>query len=132
MGNRGIYIIVLFVLFAMLAFAGCTAEIEKPEGTLSVSDLLDHPVYDKEVVIYGKVDIIGKVLSPYFELGSGGKTIKVWYTMMIENDGTPRKPVKAEGISNGSWVIVTGELKKEGKYRALNDFWASKIEKLKE
>ena len=132
MGNRGIYIIFLFVLFAMPAISGCSAEIEKPEGTISVSDLLENPVYDKEVVVYGKVDIVGKVLSPYFELGSGGKTIKVWYNMMIENNGTPRKPVKAEGISNGSWVFVTGELKKEGKYRALNDFWASRIEKLEE
>jgi hypothetical protein len=71
------------------------------------------------------------VLQPYFELGSGGKKIKVWFNMMIEDNGVPRQPVKAEGMSNGDWVIVTGELKEEGKYRALNDFWASRIEKLK-
>jgi hypothetical protein len=50
--------------------------------------------------------------------------------MMVEDDGTPRQPVKAERINNNEWVIVTGELKTEGKYRDLNDFWASSIKKL--
>lgn len=132
MGKKGLHIIVLTVLFTALTFTGCSTEIERPEGTLSVAELLENPVYDEEVVIYGKVDIMGKVLSPYFDLGSGGKTVKVWFNMMVEDSGTPRQPVKAGGISNGDWAIVTGELKREGKYRALNDFWASKIEKLQQ
>jgi hypothetical protein len=131
MDNTKLHIIVLIMLFTALTVAGCRTEIEKPEGALSVAELLEYPVYDTEVVIYGKVDIMGKVLQPYFELGSGGKKIKVWFNMMIEDNGVPRQPVKAEGMSNGDWVIVTGELKEEGKYRALNDFWASRIEKLK-
>ena len=121
----------IMLLAAVFTITGCTTEVEKPEGTLSVAELLEDPVYDEEVVIYGRVDILGKVLSPYFELKSGGETIKVYFNMMVEDDGIPRQPVKAEGINNNEWVIVTGELKTEGKYRALNDFWANDIQKLK-
>ena len=121
----------IMLLTTVLFMAGCTTEIEKPEGAMSVAELLQNPVYDEEVVIYGRVDILGKVLSPYFELESGGEKVKVWFNMMVEDNGNPKQPVKAEGISNNQWVIVTGELKTEGKYRALNDFWASDIKKLK-
>jgi hypothetical protein len=120
----------LILAFAAFAITGCTTEVEKPEGALSVAELLQNPVYDEEVVIYGQVDIMGKVLSPYFDLESGGEKIQVWFNMMVEDDGKPRQPVKAEGINNNEWVVVTGELKTEGKYRALNDFWASAITKL--
>ena len=120
----------LVLILAVFPLTGCATEVEKPEGALSVAELLQNPVYDEEVVIYGKVDIMGKVLSPYFDLESGGGKIKVWFNMMVEDNGKPRQPVKAEGISNNEWVVVTGELKTEGKYRALNDFWASDIKKL--
>jgi hypothetical protein len=120
----------ILLLCAGFTLTGCKTEVEKPEGALSVAELLEYPVYDEEVVIYGRVDIMGKVLSPYFELESGGETVKVYFNMMVEDDGIPRQPVKAEKINNNEWVIVTGELKTEGKYRALNDFWASSIKKL--
>ena len=132
MGKTGQYSIVLILLVTALAITGCSTEMENPRGTLSAAELLENPVYDEEVVIFGKVDIMGKVLSPYFELKSGGAKVKVWYSMMVEDNGVPRKTVKAEGIKNGDWIIVTGELKREGKHRVLNDFWASKIEKLEQ
>jgi hypothetical protein len=118
------------LIVTLFTITGCTTEVEKPEGALSVAELLQNPVYDEEVLVYGRVDIMGKVLSPYFELESGGEKIKVWFNMMVEDNGKPRQPVKAEGINNNEWVAVTGELKTEGKYRALNDFWASAITKL--
>jgi hypothetical protein len=120
----------LILALTVFVVTGCTTEVEKPEGALSVAELLQNPVYDEEVLVYGRVDIMGKVLSPYFELESGGEKIKVWFNMMVEDNGKPRQPVKAEGINNNEWVAVTGELKTEGKYRALNDFWASAITKL--
>jgi hypothetical protein len=120
----------LLLIVILFTITGCTTEAERPEGALSIAELLQNPVYDEEVVIYGRVDIMGKVLSPYFELESGGEKIKVWFNMMVEDDGKPRQPVKAEGINNNEWVVVTGELKTEGKYRAFNDFWASDIKKL--
>jgi hydrogenase maturation factor len=47
----------------------------------------------------------------------------------VEDNGTARPPVSVEGIENGDYVIVTGELKTEGTHTMLNDFWASGIEK---
>ena len=121
-------IIVIAVVTTILTYI--SQEIEKPEGTLSVSELLEKPVYDTEVKIYGKVSLLGELLCPCFELTSDGKKVEVWYDLMVEDDGTQRPPVSVEGIENGDWVIVTGELKTEGIHRSLNDFWASNIEKI--
>ena len=52
----------------------------------------------------------------------------VWHDLMVEDDGTERLAVSVEGIENGDWVVVTGELKREGKHTNLNDFWAEHIE----
>jgi len=108
---------------------GYTSNVCEPGGTLNVSELLENPVYDIEGKIYGKVSLLGEVFCPCFELTSGGEKVLVWYGLMVEDDGTERPSVSVEGIENGDWVIVTGELKSEGEYRALNDFWASNIEK---
>jgi len=43
--------------------------------------------------------------------------------------GKETAAVSVEGIENGDYVIVTGELKTEGTHTVLNDFWASSIEK---
>ena len=64
----------------------CSKEIEKPEDTLSVSELLENPVYDEEVKIYGKVSLLGELLCPCFQLTSGGKFVEVWYDLMVETD----------------------------------------------
>ena len=129
----------LLVLSAMLAgltacgqwavFLGECGPGTKPEGALSVSELLEKPIYDTEVKIYGQVGLLGQLFCPCFELAYGGKEVLVWYDLMVEDDGTERPTVSVDGIQNGDQVIVTGELKTEGAHRSLNDFWASKIEK---
>ena len=101
-----------------------------PEGTLSVSELLENPVYDTEVKIYGKVSLLGELLCPCFELTSDGKKVEVWYDLMVEDDGTQRPPVSVEGIENGDWVIVTGELRSSTGTAPSTTFWASNIERL--
>jgi len=115
------YALVLALMASLLV--GCARE-----GTLSVSELLGNPVYDTEVKIYGKVSLLGELFCPCFELTSGGEKVLIWYGLMAEDDGTQRPSVSVEGIKNGDWVIVAGELKTKGKYRSLNDFWASNIE----
>ena len=110
-----------------LAAGSCTGQ-EKPEGTLTVAELLDDPIYDTEVKIYGEVGLLGELNCPCFELTSGGQTVQVWYDLMVENDGTERPGVSVEGISNGDRIIVTGELKdKGGTYYSKGDFWATAI-----
>lgn len=102
---------------------------EIPKGVLSVAELLENPVYDTEVTIQGEVTLLGELFCPCFVLVSGGETIQVWYGLMVEDDGTEKPPVSVEGIENGDWVVITGEVKQAGQHTALNDFWATSIEK---
>ena len=97
--------------------------------TLSVSELMENPIYDTGVRVYGQVSLLGELFCPCFELTSGGKKVVVWYGLMVEDDGTERPAVSVEGIQNGDRVVVTGELKTAGTHTSPNDFWASSIEK---
>ena len=119
---------ILSILVILAVATGCA--LEKPEGALSVSELLENPVYDTEVRIYGEVSLLGQLDCPCFELTSGGEKLQVWYELMVEDDGTERPAASVEGIENGDSVIVMGELKTAGQYRALNDFWAAIIVKI--
>jgi hypothetical protein len=130
-------VLVLVACFSIFGAVSCDDDSsstaanksEKPEGALSVSELLENPVYDTGVEIYGEVSLLGQLDCPCFELASGGERVRVWYDLMAEDDGTERASVSVERIANGDSVVVIGELKTEGKYRLLNDFWASSIEK---
>jgi len=119
---------ILSILVILAVATGCA--LEKPEGALSVSELLENPVYDTEVRIYGEVGLLGQLDCPCFELTSGRGKVQVWYDLMVEDDGTERPAASVEGIENGDSVIVMGELKTAGQYRALNDFWAAIIVKI--
>lgn len=131
MGVEFKHITVLLVLIGAILMTGCiTPETEQPEENLSVSALLENPVYDTEVTVYGRVSVLGELLCPCFELTSGGETVLVWYDLMVEDDGTERPAVSVEGLENGDWVLVTGELKTAGTHRSQNDFWANSIEKV--
>ena len=122
------YILSLVAVFPLLAFSGCFMQGQTTEA-VSVAGLMKAPVYDEGVSVYGEVSLLGQLNCPCFELESGGETVKVWYDLMVEDDQTQRPPVSVEGIQNGDRVVVAGELKTEGQYRQLNDFWASEIEK---
>ena len=119
---------ILSILVILAVATGCA--LEKPEGALSVSELLENPVYDTEVRIYGEVSLLGQLDCPCFELTSGAEKVQVWYDLMVKDDGTERPAASVEGIENGDSVIVMGELKTAGQYRALNDFWAAIIVKI--
>ena len=122
-------ILIGILLIGIGLMSGCMKEPGKPEGALSVSELLENPMYDTEVKIYGEVSLLGELFCPCFELTSGGKKLLVSYGLMVDDDGTERPAVSVEGIQNGDQAIVTGELKTAGVHRSLNDFWASEIEK---
>ncbi|HDS45721.1 MAG TPA: hypothetical protein ENN68_06490 [Methanomicrobia archaeon] len=124
---------VLCVLVGTLFMVGCIAPgPERPAGMVSVAELLANPVYDTEVIVYGQVDLLGELLCPCFELSSGRKTVQVWYDQMVEDDDSKRPAVSVEGIENGDWVLVRGELKSAGVHRAANDFWASSIDPIED
>ena len=52
--------------------------------------------------------------------------------MMVEEDGSPtpptRTPVNVEGIENGDWIVVTGELKFFEEFMVHKDFWLAEFE----
>jgi len=98
-------------------------------GTLSVSELLESPVYDTEVKVYGTVSALGELFCPCFTLATDGKMLTVHYDLMVEDDGTERPPASVEGIKNGDWVIVTGELRSSSGTVPSTTFWASNVEK---
>ena len=117
----------LFLFIIGLSLVACLGE-EKPEGTVTVAELLQNPVYDTEVRIYGEVRGIGELACTCFPLASGGETVFVWYDTMVENDGTLQPAASVEGINKGDEIIVTGELKGEGGiHYSKGDFWAKVI-----
>ena len=121
------------ILVSVVLFSGCVAQdtlinslIDMlPEDVNKVSDVLDNPVYDQGTVVVGKVSDLGELLCPCFTLTSGGKSMSVWYSLMVE-DEIELPDVSVEGISNSDWVVVYGELKDE------SNFWAIEIYTLEE
>lgn len=126
--NRPKFLIEIVILCLVAVIAGACTGQEKPEGTLTVAELLDDPVQDTEVRIYGEVSGIGELACTCFPLASGGETVLVWYDTMVENNGTLRLAVSIEGINKGDKIIVAGERKGEsGIHYAKGDFWATEI-----
>jgi len=118
-----------FLLISIL-LSGCKQEPQKPEGALSVPELLENPIYDTQARVYGEVSALGELMCTCFFMGSDGENLHVWYDTMVEDDGTSRPSVSVQEINNGDWVVVIGELKSGGDHYSLNDFWASSIEVL--
>ena len=117
-----------FVLFWVVAEAIGHDEPGPPEGVLTVTELLDNPVYDEDIKVYGTVDDLGELLCPCFTLEHGDSFIVVWYDLMVEDGQESWPAVSVEGIDNGDQVIVSGELKEPGSSEAFNTFWVTSIE----
>lgn len=131
---------VVFILAAVIAVAaiaggsiaaaggdnGAAGAVETRDA-VSVSELLADPAYGTEVAIYGQVSLLGELFCPCFELRSGNETVMVWYDLMVDESGEARPAVGIEGIQNGDWIMVTGELQAGGANPA--EFWAASVEK---
>jgi hypothetical protein len=121
-----------------------SAELSKPEGgltsavpsnlegVLTSAELLADPVYDTPIKVYGQVTGLGEFKCKCFALNSGDAQIYVWFDMMVEEDGSPtpptRTPVNVDGIENGDWIVVSGELKFFEDFKVHKDFWLTKFE----
>jgi len=115
-------------LIMLLFTSGCSGRPQKPEGTLTPDELLQNPVYNETVRVYGQVSGLGEFMCTCFLLRSDGKTLHVWYDTMVEDDGTLQPAINVQEINNEDWVILTGKLKSGGVHYSLNDFWLSGIE----
>ena len=127
--NRFKLLLTVVIISSTMIIAGACTNLSATDETLSIVELMEDPVYNTELKIEGSVSLLGELFCPCFELTSGGETLMVYYGLMVEDDSTERISVSVEGIENGDYVIVTGELKPGGTYHSLNDFWASSIEK---
>ena len=122
-------IVVAAIAGGSIAAAGGTAGVvdaTETQEAMNVSTLLADPAYDTEVAIYGQVSLLGELFCPCFELRSGGEVVMVWYDLMVEDGGEVRPAVSVEGIENGDWIVVTGELRSEGVDPG--EFWATSVE----
>ena len=127
-------ITLLGILLITILLTGCSQEPPKPEGALSVAELLENPIYDTQTRVYGEVSALRELACTCFFLQSEGGNLHVWYDMMAEKDGSPtpptRTPVDVAGIENGDWIIVTGELKIFEDFKVHEDFWLTEFEML--
>jgi hypothetical protein len=123
-------ITILGILLISILFYGCSQEPQKPEGALSVAELLENPIYDTQTRVYGKVSALRELACTCFFLRSDKENLHIWYDTMVADDGTIRPSVSVQEIKNGDWVVIIGELKSGGDHYSLNDFWASSIEVL--
>jgi hypothetical protein len=121
-------ITLLGILLISILLSGCNREPPKPEGAMSVAELLENPIYDTHTRVYGEVSALGELMCTCFFLQSEEGNLHVWYDTMVENDGTLRPTINVKEINNGEWVVVIGELKSGGDHYSLNDFWLSSIE----
>ena len=114
-----------FLFFSVLLLSHCIAK-HPPAGAFSVSELLQNPMYDTQVSIYGRVSLLGELRCPCFELTSDGETILVWYARSVDDD-KGMTIISIEGIENGDQVTVTGELQQSSEDE-IYEFRANKIE----
>lgn len=125
-------ITLLGILLISILFYGCSQEPQKPEGALSVAELLENPIYDTQTRVYGQVHGLGEFECTCFALKSGDQQIYVWFDMMVESDGSPtpptRTPVDVEEIGNNDWIVVTGELKYFEDFKVHKDLWLTEFE----
>ena len=120
-------ITLLGIMLISILVTGCNQEPQKPEGALSVAELLENPIYETQTRMYGKVSALRELACTCFFLQSDGGNLHVWYNTMVENDGTLRPAINVKEINNADWVVVIGELKSSGDHYSINDFWASSI-----
>jgi hypothetical protein len=122
----------LIFLISALILSNCAHEPSRPEGTLTSAELLTDPMYETPIKVYGQVSGLGEFECKCFALKSGDSQIYVWFDMMAEGDGSPtpptRTPVDVEGIENGDWIVVTGELKYFEDFKVHKDFWLNEFE----
>ncbi len=121
-------ITLLGIMLISILLTGCSQEPQKPEGALSVAELLENPIYDTQTRVYGKVSALRELACTCFFLQSEEGNLHVWYDTMVEDNGTLRPTINVKEINNGDWVVVIGELKSGGDHYSLNDFWLSRID----
>jgi hypothetical protein len=128
MRNRKATNSLVILVFWALLLGSCSTNPQQPTGTLSVSELLDIAPCEAERRVFGEITELGAYRCPCFSLFSDGEKVLVRYDLKLEADGTQEPPLHFEGIENGDWVIVAGELKIKAGNPAAIELWATRIE----
>ncbi len=126
---RKIFILIAVSLFLTACssnYNNITQEPERPAGAITAGELLENPVYNQEMTVYGEVKYLGDLFCPCFDLDSGNNNLEVWYDLMMEDDTSERTPVQTGHIINGDWIIATGELRSSNTTES-KTFWLRSI-----
>ncbi|UUX91522.1 hypothetical protein [Methanoplanus endosymbiosus] len=94
---------------------------------LSASDLLTDPDYGGFAEVSGRVSALNTDESDFFDLTSGGSTVRAYYRDMIRETGTAMPDADISSLSEGDYVVLSGELQKGGNFSDKNDFWIYEI-----
>ena len=94
---------------------------------LSASDLLTGHDYGSLVKVSGRVSGLNTAESDFFNLTSGGSTVRAFYRNMVRETGTAMPDADVSSLSDGDHVILSGELQKGGNFSARNDFWIYEV-----
>ncbi|EHQ37011.1 hypothetical protein [Methanoplanus limicola] len=95
--------------------------------SLSVSDLLTGSDYGSLVQVSGRVSGLNTDESDFFNLTSGGSTVRAFYRDIVRETGTAMPDADISALSDGDYVILSGELQKGGNFSSRNDFWIYEV-----
>lgn len=100
--------------------------------SMTVSELLAHPVLNRDIEVTGTVDKFGEFLSGCFYLkdDSTGEYFEVYYRNLSDGTTGEWEPAAIEGIANGDRVAVTGRLRSATGSLPSRTIWARSILKL--
>ncbi len=105
-------------------------EEELPKELMSPADLLSDPVYGEDVILTGKVSMLGELFCPCFQLGEGDEFVEAWYDLMAVDSDEPWSKISVDNIKNGDDVLVTGQLRKNTGSLPSRTVWLKNIEKI--
>ncbi len=105
-------------------------EEELPKEPMDAVELMDNPIYGEDVILKGKVSMLGELFCPCFQLGEGDDYVEVWYDLMAVDSDEPWPKVNVDNIKNGDEVKVTGQLRKNTGSLPSRTVWLKSIEKI--
>jgi len=87
---------------------------EQPDGTLTVAELVDNPIYGTDVRVYGEVNGMEECGYKCFFLASEGERMRVNYGSAIVEGrmigGMENATERISVIREGDYVVLTGSL----------------------
>lgn len=99
------------------------------QKSYTVDSLLKQPVFDEPIRISGKIEGLGTMECPCFEVADNGQNLQVWYDLMLDRQNASQPKVDVSMLKNGLSVTLKGVLKKDQGPANAPGFWLLSIER---